>query len=220
MEESMAAVFAICDYGVKLAERRRLEPREDAISKVAAAFETEHLSEDELMGMMLLLAGAGNETTRNALSHGMHALMRHPEQMALLRSDTDAVIDTAVEEILRWSSPLIEIRRTAIEDIEIQGTHIAAGDPVALFFSSANFDETVFPDPQRFDITRSPNPHVAFGTGPHVCLGAAVARLEVKVMTQELLARTSRIDQTGPIEYARDSFLRGVKRLPVSMVAA
>lgn len=217
MEESMAAVYAICDYGVRLAAQRRLEPREDAMSKVAAAAETEHLSEDEVMGMTLLLAGAGNETTRNALSHGMHALMRHPDQMALLRSNPEGLMDTAVEEILRWSSPLIEIRRTAIEDLEIQGTRIAAGDPVALFFSSANFDETVFPDPQRFDITRSPNPHVAFGTGPHVCLGAAVARLEIKVMMQELLARTATIEQTGEIEYARDSFLRGVKRLPVAM---
>lgn len=220
MEESMAAVMAICDYGVRLAEMRRQDPREDAMSKVAAALETEHLTESELMGMVLLLAGAGNETTRNALSHGMHALMRNPEQMDLLRNDTDGVIDTAVEEVLRWSSPLIQIRRTAAEDMEIAGTQIAAGDPVALFFSSANFDETVFPEPQRFDLTRTPNQHVAFGTGPHVCLGAAVARLEIEVMLRELVARTSRIEQLGPIEYARDSFLRGVKRLPVRLVAA
>lgn len=220
MEESMAAVMAICDYGVRLAEMRRADPREDAMSKVAAAFETEHLSEAELMGMTLLLAGAGNETTRNALSHGMHALMRNPEQMALLREQTDDVIDSAVEEILRWSSPLIQIRRTAAEDMEISGTRISTGDPVALFFCSANFDESVFPEPQRFDITRDPNPHVAFGTGPHVCLGAAVARLEIEVMIRELVARTSRIEQVGSIEYARDSFLRGVKRLPVRLVPA
>lgn len=219
-EEVFAAMGNIWAYGVTLAEKRRRAPGEDLMSKVAAAVDSEQLSEDELKGMTLLLAGAGNETTCNALSHGLHALLRNPDQMALLREHGDRVLDTAVEEILRYSSPIINFRRTAAERVVLHGQTIEPGDRVAIIYTSANFDPEIFPDPERFDLTRSPNPHVAFGTGPHVCLGAAVARLEIKVALQELLARTTDIKQLGPIEYVRDSFLRGVKRLPVELVPA
>jgi cholest-4-en-3-one 26-monooxygenase len=217
-EEVFAAVDSIWSYGVTLAERRRTEPGEDLMSKVAAAYEHEHLDVDELMGMTLLLAGAGNETTRNALSHGLHALLRNPDQMALLREDRDAVIDSAVEEVLRYASPVINFRRTAAEPVELHGQAIEEGDRVTIMFAAANFDPEVFPDPERFDLTRTPNPHLAFGTGPHVCLGAAVARLEIKVLFEELLDRTTDIRPLGPISYVRDSFLRGVKHLPVHLV--
>jgi len=218
MDEMMGAVLSIWAYGVSLAEKRRVDPRDDVMSKVAAALEAEQLSEDELMGMMLLLAGAGNETTRNALSHGLHALMRFPDQLELLQSEREAVLTSAVEEILRWSSPVIGFRRTTAVDVEVAGQQIPAGDPVTILYASANFDETVFPEPERFDITRTPNPHVAFGTGPHVCLGAAVARLEIRVVLEELLDRVADITQSGPIAYTRDSFLRGVKSLPVHLL--
>ena len=211
------AIGGIWNYGLELAAKRRLEPREDMMSKVAAAQEAEQLSDNETMGMMLLMAGAGNETTRNALSHGLHGLLAHPEQMAMLRSNPGAM-DSAVEEILRWSSPVVGFRRTAAEPMELHGQQIAPGDRVWIVYTSANFDPDVFREPERFDLTRSPNPHVAFGTGPHVCMGAAVARLEIKIMMEELLARTADIRQIGPIQYARDSFLRGVKHLPVELV--
>jgi cholest-4-en-3-one 26-monooxygenase len=219
-EEVFAAMGNLWAYGVTLAEKRCRAPGEDLMSKVAAAFESEQLSEDELMGMTLLLVGAGNETIRNALSHGLHTLLRNPDQMALLREHGDRVLDTAVEEILRYSSPVINFRRTAAERVVLHGQTIEPGDRVAIMYTSANFDPEIFPDPERFDLTRSPNPHVAFGSGRHVCLGAAVARLEIKVALQELLARTTDIKQLGPIEYVRDSFLHGVKRLPVELVPA
>lgn len=219
MQDVFEAMNAIWAYGVKLAERRRAEPGEDLMSKVAAAIESEHLDTDEMMGMTLLLAGAGNETTRNALSHGLHALLAHPEQMALFREDSERVMDSAIEEILRWSSPVIQFRRTAAEPVVLHGQEINEGDRVTIMYTSANFDSDVFPEPEAFDLTRTPNPHLAFGTGPHVCLGASVARLEIKVMMQELLARTREIRQVAPIEYTRASFLRGVKHLPVELVA-
>jgi cholest-4-en-3-one 26-monooxygenase len=219
-EEVFAAVGNLWAYGVTLAEKRRRAPGEDLMSQVAAAFESEQLSEDELMGMTFLLAAGGTETTRNALSDGLHALLRNPDQMAFLREHGDRVLDTAVEEILRYSSPVINTRRTAAQRVVLHGQIIEPGDRVAIMYTSANFDPEMFPDPERFELTRSPNPHVAFGSGRHVCLGAAVARLEIRVALQQLLTRTTDIKQLGAIEYVRDSFLRGVKRLPVELVPA
>ncbi len=220
MEDVFAAINGIWEYGAKLAEFRREHPGEDIMSKVAAAGEAEQLDQDEIMGMTLLMAGAGNETTRNALSHGLHALLRHPEQFALLREQRDTILDSAIEEILRWATPVIQFRRTVDHDMELHGQHLLAGDRMTFMYASANFDPNAFPDPESFDLTRTPNQHVAFGTGPHVCLGAAVARLEIKVMLEELLDRTKDIRQTGPIAYSRDSLLRGVKTLPVEMTSA
>lgn len=219
LEAVMGAVFGIWNYGLELAERRRRDPGEDMMSKVVAAVDDDVLSEDELMGMTLLMAGAGNETTRNALSHGLNALMRHPDQMQLLRSHTAEVMPTAVEEILRWSSPVVNFRRTAVEDIEMHGRRIAAGERVTMLYASANHDPRKFPDPLRFDLTRDARTHVAFGVGPHVCMGAAIARLEIRLLFEELLNRTTTIEPAGGVAYARDSFLRGVKRLPVTVTA-
>ena len=219
-EAVMEAVVGMWNYGLELADRRRADPGEDVMSKVVAAMEQDQLDTDELQGMMLLLAGAGNETTRNALSHGLNALVRHPDQMHLLRTRTKEVLPTAVEEILRWSTPVIMFRRTAMHDTELHGTAVVAGEKVSVLYASANFDERVFVDPLRFDLTRDAHQHVAFGFGPHVCMGAAVARLEIRILLEELLARTAQIEFAGPMVYARDSFLRGVKHLPVSVTPA
>jgi cytochrome P450 len=218
IDEVMASMGSIWEYALKLAELRRTDPRIDLMSKVAAAFEVDQLSEDELQGMLLLLAIGGNETTRNALTHGLHALLRHPDQMRLLRAHTAELLDSAVEEILRIATPIIHARRTATEEIELHGQTIRAGDPVALVLAAANHDRTVFDHPEGFDITRSPNPHITMSAGPHVCLGQAVAKMEIRILFQELLARTSDIRQAGDIEYTRDCFVRGARKLPVQLV--
>jgi cytochrome P450 len=218
IDEVRASMGSIWEYALKLAELRRTDPRIDLMSKVAAAFEVDQLSEDELQGMLLLLAIGGNETTRNALTHGLHALLRHPDQMRLLRAHTGELLDSAVEEILRIATPIIHARRTATEEIELHGQTIHAGDPVALVLAAANHDRTVFDRPEGFDITRSPNPHITMSAGPHVCLGQAVAKMEIRILFQELLARTSDIRQAGDIEYTKDCFVRGARKLPVRLV--
>jgi cholest-4-en-3-one 26-monooxygenase len=220
IDEVRQSMGSIWDYALKLAELRRMDPEQDLMSKVAAAFEEEQLSEDELQGMLLLLAIGGNETTRNAMTHGLHALLRNPEQMALLRENPEAHIGTAVNEILRWSTPIIHVRRTAVEDIELHGNRISTGDPVAMVLAAANHDPEVFDQPERFDIRRDPNPHITMSAGPHVCLGQAVAKMEIRILLSELLTRTKDIVQTGEIAYTRDSFVRGARTLPVELVAA
>jgi cytochrome P450 len=220
IEAIVEAMNATWSYGVHLAEQKRRQPGNDLMSQVVAAFDEHSLSEDELMGMTLLLIGAGNETTRNAMSHGLHALIRHPEQWALLREQGPAIIDTAVEEILRWASPVISFRRTASRDTELHGQAIAAGDPVTFLIASANFDPAVFADPLTFDLLRSPNRHLAFGKGPHHCLGSAMARIELRILFEELAARVRSVELAGEPSYLRDSFLRGVKHLPVTVELA
>jgi cholest-4-en-3-one 26-monooxygenase len=202
-------------YGLELADLRRRNPGTDVMSVIVAAADNDRLSEDELMGFVFTLAAAGNETTRNSASHALLALLHHPDQLAWLRQHADHVPATAVDEFLRWSSPVIYLRRTAAVDLEIHGERIQAGDPVAGFAVSANFDPSEFPDPLAFDLARQPNRHLAFATGPHLCLGAHIARLELRVLFEELLRRTSSFELAGPVEYARDSYVRGVKRLGV-----
>jgi cytochrome P450 len=127
-------------------------------------------------------------------------------------------LGTATDEILRWSTPIIHVRRTAVEDVEMHGETISAGDPVAFILAAANHDPEVFDGPERFDITRDPNPHITMSAGPHVCLGQAVAKIEIRILFEELLARTRDIIQTGRVQYSRDSFVRGVRTLPVEFV--
>lgn len=212
--EAMTGTWA---YALELAEAKRRDPGDDLMSKVVAAVDDDRLGEDELMGMVLLLIGAGNETTRNAMSHGLHALIRHPDQWVRLVDGGDAAIDAAVEEILRWASPLVSLRRTAATDTELCGQPIAAGDPVTFLLASANMDPERFADPLRFDIGRTPNPHLAFGKGVHVCLGASLARIELRIVFSELVRRVRSFELAGDPRYVRDSFLRGVKSLPVSV---
>lgn len=205
-------------YANALAAERRLQPRDDIITTLVTEVDGDALGEHEFELFVLALAVGGNETTRNAIAHGLLALLQHPDQMALLRDETPGVIDTAVEEIIRWATPVIRFRRTATRDFELHGVDIREGDPVVLFYTSANFDETVFDDPLRFDITRDQNPQLGFGGGgPHFCLGANLARLEIKVMFEELLANTRSIELAGEPERLRSSFINGLKHLPVTL---
>jgi cytochrome P450 len=162
-----------------------------------------------------LLIAAGSETTRNAIALGMAALIEHPDQWALLQSDP-SLIAGAVEEILRWSSPTLYNRRTATRDVEVGGCSIRAGDKVTLWWASANRDEEVFEDSFRFDVRRSPNPHLAFGCRSHFCLGANLARMEVRIMLEELLERFEGFHLDGPIERFRTNKHAGVKHMPVT----
>ncbi len=165
---------------------------------------------------MLLLAVAGNETTRNATAHGMYAFLTHPEQFELLKSDPEARIADAVEEVLRWASPVLHFRRTATTDTEIRGQAIKAGDRVVIWHISANRDEDVWDDPYVFDITRDPNPHVAFGGGgSHFCLGANLARTELRLILMELANRLPDMQLAGEPDRLLSNFIGGIKHMPV-----
>jgi cholest-4-en-3-one 26-monooxygenase len=172
------------------------------------------------MGAVVLLANGGSETTRAALSHGMIGLLNHPDQMAWLRERKDGIPETAAQEIIRWASPIIHMCRTLTRDVELHGTTIPEGERVALLWACANFDPDQFEAPMRFDLSRDPNPHTAFGRGPHACLGKHIAALETKVLMRELLSRTKDIRLTGDVQYVRDSFARGVYDLPVELIPA
>ena len=165
---------------------------------------------------MMLLAVAGNETTRNATAHGMYALLTNPEQFELLKRDPEGRIDDAVEEVLRWASPVLHFRRTATTDTEIRGQAIKAGDRVVIWHISANRDEEVWDDPFVFDITRNPNPHVAFGGGgSHFCLGANLARMELKLILSELVTRMPDMQLAGEPQRLLSNFIGGIKHMPV-----
>jgi cholest-4-en-3-one 26-monooxygenase len=215
--EGTAAFAQLYTYVNELAKQRRSDPRDDIVTRlINAEVEGDSLSELEFDMFMLLLTVAGNETTRNSTSWGMLALMQHPEQYRALLDDPSG-LDTAVEEILRWASPVYHFRRTATVDTEVHGQPIATGDKVVIWHISANRDESVFKDPFTFDITRSPNEHVAFGGGgPHFCLGANLARAELKIIFQELLERVPEMRLTGEPQILRSNFIGGVKHLPVS----
>jgi cytochrome P450 len=169
--------------------------------------------------MFWLFAVAGNETLRNGLPGGLIALLQHPGELAALRADP-ALLPGAVDEMLRWWTPVMVFRRTATTDAEIGGVRVRAGDKVVVSFTSANRDETVFADPERFDVRRHPNPHLTFGHGPHFCLGAQLAKVQMRALFGELLRRTSTLDLDGPPALLRSSFQRGVKRLPLRWTAA
>jgi cholest-4-en-3-one 26-monooxygenase len=203
-------------YVNDLARQRRADPRDDIVTMlVNAKIDGDSLSEVEFDMFMLLLTLAGNETTRNSTSWGMWALIENPEQYARLRDQPD-LIDSAVEEILRWASPVLHFRRTATADTELHGQRIARGDKVVMWHVSANRDEQVFTEPFRFDITRTPNNHVAFGGGgPHHCLGAYLARMQLRLMIGEVVARIPDMQLAARPELLRSNVLRGVKHMPV-----
>ena len=168
---------------------------------------------------MLLLSVAGSETTRTATSHGMQALFDNPDQMALMKENLfdDDFIATAIEEIVRWATPVHHFRRTATVDTELRGKKIAAGDKVLLWHVSANRDEEIFDDPFTFDLQRTPNEHIGFGGGgAHFCLGANLARAELRIIFREMLSRMPDMAPTGPAELLRSNFIHGVKRIPVA----
>ena len=164
----------------------------------------------------LLLSVAGNETTRNAIAHGMNAFLENPDQYQLLAEDVEGRIASTTEEILRWATPVLYFRRNVTRDTVIGGQEIKAGEKVTLWYISGNRDEDVFEDPFRFDILRSPNNHIAFGGGgPHFCLGAQLARMEIQVLFEELVKRVPRVDAIGPPDRLRSNFIGGIKHLPV-----
>lgn len=193
-------------------------PTDDLTSAlVNANVDGEALSHAELASFFILLVVAGNETTRNAISHGLLALTEHPDQRAVWQADIDGVAATAVDEIVRWATPVIWMRRTVAEETVLSGTELHPDDRVILMYSSANRDEDVFDDPYRFDVRRDPNPHVGFGApGPHFCLGAHLARRELMVMFRELFRRLPDIESTGEPDRLRSAFINGIKHLDCS----
>jgi cytochrome P450 len=199
-----------------LVAERRKQPQDDLTSALLAAeLEGESLSPPELASFFVLLVAAGNETTRNAISHGMKALTDFPDQRRKWAADFEGVAPTALEEIVRWASPVMHFRRTATRDTELSGQKIREGEKVVLWYGSANRDEDVFEAPYQFDVTRTPNEHVGFGgPGPHHCLGANLARREMRVMFREILSRLPDLEITGPPEYLRSNFIHGIKRMP------
>jgi cytochrome P450 len=213
--QAAAEMFTYC--GELVAHRRKHGLTDDILSALLAAeVDGEKLNRDQLNEFFLLLAIAGNETTRNTLSHGILALSEHPDQRALLARDPEAV-KPAVEELLRWATPVTHFRRTVTRDVEIRGQHIPAGDWVLIHYLSANRDEDVFDRPDEFDITRADAGHAAFGGGGvHFCLGAQLARLELRVMLEELYPNVPGLTVTGPPDRLRSSFFHGIKRLPCS----
>jgi len=211
----LGAGAALAELVTNLATARAQAPGDDLVSAlVTANIDGEQLTSAELASFFILLVVAGNETTRNALSHGLMLLTEYPDQRALLLADLENRIGGAVEEIVRYASPVIFMRRTLTRDYTMNGQDYHEGDKVILFYYAANRDESVFADPERFDITRSPNPHVGFGgPGPHFCLGAHLARREVTVMLRELLTRVPDITAGEP-DRLLSSFINGIKRLP------
>jgi cholest-4-en-3-one 26-monooxygenase len=201
-----------------LKERRTNGLRDDLVSVLLdSEVDGERLDEHDILAFCFLLVLAGNETTRNAISGGLLALCEHPDERARLQADMPGVIDSAVDEILRWTSPLHHMSRRATEDTVIRGQDIAKGDAVLMWYPSANRDEDVFPDPYRFDVTRSPNDHLAFGHHEHFCLGAGFAKKEIRVMLEELFAAYPNIQLAGPPARLRSNFINGIKRLPVTL---
>jgi cytochrome P450 len=199
-----------------LAEQRQAEPADDLVSSLAnATLDGEQLTPAELASFFILLVVAGNDTTRNATSHALLLLTEHPGQRELLLADYDARIGPAIEEIVRYASPVIFMRRTLAGDTVMNGHAYRENDKVLLLYQAANRDEAVFDDPDRFDITRSPNPHVGFGSaGPHFCLGAHLARREISAILRELLTRVPDIRAAGDPDYLLSSFTNGIKHLP------
>ncbi|MFC1416318.1 cytochrome P450 [Streptacidiphilus cavernicola] len=213
-ETGMESAIELMTYAMGIAEERKGCPAHDIVTQLVNAEGQGNLGSDEFGFFVLLLAVAGNETTRNATSHGMHALLTDPEQWELYKEQRPR---TAADEIVRWATPVMAFQRTATQDTELGGVKIAAGQRVGIFYSSANNDTDVFDRPERFDILRDPNPHLGFGGGgPHFCLGANLARLELDLIFNAIADTVPGIRLTGEPRRLRSAWLNGVKELPVS----
>jgi cytochrome P450 len=211
----------VFEYGRALRDKRRGGDGADLVSILANAMPRDGvpLSDRDFDNYFLLLVIAGNETTRHAISNAMLGLLNQPAQLLRLQRDP-ALIGPAIEELLRWASPVYHFRRTATRDVEMHGKTIRAGDKVVMWFASGNRDETRFPDPYRIDVERKNVDHLTFGKGsPHLCLGNALARMEVRLMFEELLPRLSSIELAGEVTRVRSNFVNGIKKLPVTVMA-
>ena len=213
----LGAGGALAELMTSIAESKKGGDGTDLTSiLVNAELDGEQLSTSDIASFFILLVVAGNETTRNAISWGMHYLTKNPDQREIWRGDFDSVTSTAVEEIVRLASPVNLMRRTATRDTVLGGVEIAEGDKLAMFYSAANRDPRVFDDPLRFDVLRDPNRHLGFGgPGPHFCLGAHLARREIAVMYRELFRRLPDIEAAGPPDILQSNFIHGIKHLPV-----
>lgn len=211
------AALEVFRYAEEIALERRKDPKDDIITTLLQAEpDGEPLTDLEFKNFFTLMMVAGNETTRHTISHGLVFLQDHAEQLAEWKADPFGMSALATEEILRASSVTMHFRRTATKDTEIRGIPIEAGDKVVVWYTSANHDDDVFSEPFRFDLARDPNPHLAFGTGRHVCLGKALAMLEVRVFFEEFLSRVSSFE-VGEPDLLRSNFIRGIKHLPVKV---
>ncbi len=217
------AALELYRYAERQAEQRRAQPTDDVISDILApTIDGDRLTEREFKNFFVLLVSAGNDTTRYTMAAGMKALIERPDQLSELRDSViagdTALMDSTVEEILRWGTVTMHFRRTATVDTVLHEQQIKRGDKVVIWFNSADFDTRQFPDPFTFDIHRSPNDHVAFGRmSPHLCLGAQLARMELKVLFEELLPKINDARSNGPVERLRSNFISGIKRLPISV---
>ena len=219
-EEVQSAQIEMFMYANQLAAERRETPRDDIISALLSAeVDGDRLSEMDFNLFFLLIAVAGNETTRNSISHGIRAFGENPDQYRLLVDDP-SLAASATEEVVRWASPVMYFKRNVTRDTELRGQHISAGDKVSIWYISANRDEEVFDRPFEFDITRNPNEHVGFGGGgPHHCLGANLARMEIRVLLEEMARRIPQFDLVEDPALLRSNFIAGIKHMPVTFPA-
>ncbi|HKY16871.1 MAG TPA: cytochrome P450 [Microthrixaceae bacterium] len=217
-EAGMRAMLEFRQCQLEVIAARRAEPRDDLISTLChATIDGETLDDDSIVNETLLILIGGDETSRHVISGGMLALLERPDQMQAIGTD-DAALQVGVEELLRWVSPVKNMARTVTTDVEVGGQQLHTGDQLVLFYPSANRDEEVFADADRLDVSREPNPHIAFGFGPHYCLGASLARLELRLMFREVLARLPdlRLATTDPLEYRVSNFITGPEGMPVT----
>jgi cholest-4-en-3-one 26-monooxygenase len=220
-DQVMQAMAEMFTYVSELCEQRRREPQDDIMTELLQAeVDGDQLTEFELNAFFMFLSAAGNETTRNAAAHGVQAFLENPAEYDKLVQDPAGLATTAAEEILRWASPVMYLRRNVTADTQLRGHALAAGDKVSIWYVSANRDEDVFADPFRFDIERQPNEHLAFGGGgPHFCLGASLARMELRVLFGELARRVPVLRPLGPPVPLRSNIVAGIKHLPVDLSA-
>ncbi len=216
-EDAQLAAAELYMYANQMAAERKIEPKNDLVTILISDHDGDQLTEHEFDLFVLLLSVAGNETTRNGISHGLLALIEQPGAWDTLKADP-TLVASGVEEMLRWGTPVNNFLRTATGDVELHGQLIKEGDSVVMLYASANRDEEVFADPFRFDVTRNPNPHVTFGGGgPHFCLGFNLAKLEMRILFEELVAQVDSIALAGEVTKLRSAFIHGIKQLPVTL---
>ena len=214
---ALEAVTQMFAYGQNVIADKRANPGDDLASKLLhAELDGRRLEDAEFLLFFLLLIDAGGDTTRNLVASGLHALLEHPDQLALLQSNVDGLLPSAREELLRWTSPVIYMRRTVTRDVTLHGQHLAAGEKVVLYYGAANRDGDVFPDAHTLDVTRTPNRHIAFGGGHHICLGQWFARLEIDAILREVLSRMRNFRIDGDPVWLSSNFISGLTRMPLA----